>query len=130
MSADLATLVTALARRARAASHTLAVATTAQKDAPLEKIAALIATSHFTLLEAHQRYLLAPEPQASSYCPFGGGPRVCIGQQFALTEAMLALSMLVRRFDVTLLEPTREVRLDPLVTLRPQGGLPVKISRR
>ena len=64
MSADLATLVTALARRARAASHTLAVATTAQKDAALEKIAALIDASHFTLLEANQRDLLSPEAQA------------------------------------------------------------------
>ena len=72
----------------------------------------------------------APEAKDFSYFPFGGGPRICIGQQFALTEAMLGLSMLVQRFDVSLLSPTREVGLEPLVTLRPKGGLPVKISRR
>ena len=66
MSADLATLVTALARRARAASHALAVVSTAQKDAALEKIAALIDASHFILLEANQRDLLSPEAQALS----------------------------------------------------------------
>lgn len=66
MSADLAQLVTDLARRARAASHRLAVAPSAAKDAALEKLATLIDASHFTLLEANQRDLLSPEAQALS----------------------------------------------------------------
>ncbi len=66
MSADLVQLVTDLARRARAASHRLAVAPSTTKDAALEKLATLIDASHFILLEANQRDLLSPEAQALS----------------------------------------------------------------
>lgn len=61
MSADLKSLVTDLARRARAASHPLAAAPAARKNAALEKLAALIDASVFELLEANQRDLLSPE---------------------------------------------------------------------
>jgi len=61
MSADLKSVVTDLARRARAASHPLAVAPAARKNAALEKLAALIDASVFELLEANQRDLLSPE---------------------------------------------------------------------
>jgi glutamate-5-semialdehyde dehydrogenase len=64
MSVQLAQLVTSLAQRARAASLRLATAPTAKKDAALEKLAALIDASHFTLLEANQRDLLSPEAGA------------------------------------------------------------------
>ncbi len=61
MSQDLTQLVTTLARRARAASYPLALATTEQKNAALEKLAGLIDASTFELLEANQRDLLSPE---------------------------------------------------------------------
>lgn len=61
MSADLAHVVTAIARRARAASHGLANASADRKNAALEKLAALIDASVFELLEANQRDLLSPE---------------------------------------------------------------------
>lgn len=61
MSQDLTQLVTALARRARAASHPLALASAGTKNAALEKLAALIDASIFELLEANQRDLLSPE---------------------------------------------------------------------
>lgn len=64
MSANLAPQITALARRARAASLTLAVTPTAAKNAVLEKLAALIDASTFELLEANQRDLLSAEGQA------------------------------------------------------------------
>jgi cytochrome P450 len=59
------------------------------------------------------------------YYPFGGGPRVCIGQRFASMEAVLALATLVqaRRFSVT--ERTR-LELVPSITLRPREGLHLK----
>ncbi|MEY3773913.1 MAG: hypothetical protein RLZZ129_693, partial [Verrucomicrobiota bacterium] len=66
MSADLKSLVTDLARRARAASHPLAVAPTTQRNAALEKLAALIDAAVFELLEANQRDLLSPEGLALS----------------------------------------------------------------
>jgi glutamate-5-semialdehyde dehydrogenase len=61
MSADLAQLVTAIAQRARAAAHGLAIAPADKKNSALEKLAALIDASVFELLEANQRDLLSPE---------------------------------------------------------------------
>jgi cytochrome P450 len=72
----------------------------------------------------------APEAKDFAYFPFGGGPRVCIGQSFALTEAVIGLSMLVQRYDFAHANPAAEVGLEPLITLRPKGGLPMKIARR
>ncbi|MBW7894300.1 MAG: glutamate-5-semialdehyde dehydrogenase [Opitutaceae bacterium] len=66
MSAAIAPQITALARRARAASFTLAVTSTTAKNAALDKLAALIDASTFELLEANQRDLLSPEGQALS----------------------------------------------------------------
>ncbi len=47
----------------------------------------------------------APAPPRFAYLPFGAGPRVCVGAQFALTEATLVLAMLLQRFAVTLEGP-------------------------
>jgi cytochrome P450 len=62
------------------------------------------------------------------YLPFGAGPRVCIGQHFALLEGQLALATLVQRADIRPLQ--REVAPEPLVTLRPLGGLPAVVGVR
>jgi cytochrome P450 len=63
-----------------------------------------------------------------AYLPFGAGPRVCIGQQFAMVEAMLILSRLSLRFRFHHLGPPPE----PVhrITLRPKGGLPMRFSLR
>jgi len=57
-----------------------------------------------------------------AYLPFGGGPRQCIGNQFALMEARLVLAMVAQEFAPRLV-PGRSVALEALVTLRPRGGL-------
>jgi len=57
-----------------------------------------------------------------SYLPFGGGPRLCIGNTFALTEGPLVLATIAQRCRLEL-APGQEVIIDPLVTLRPRGGL-------
>ena len=61
------------------------------------------------------------------YLPFGAGPRVCIGSHFALLEAQLALATMVQRVRVRLLAGA--VEPEPLVTLRPRGGMPIEIAR-
>jgi len=45
---------------------------------------------------------LGEEPQRFAFMPFGAGPRVCVGAQFALAEATLVLAMLVQRFEIAL----------------------------
>jgi cytochrome P450 len=64
-----------------------------------------------------------------AYLPFGGGPRVCIGQTFALTEAVAILATLVRGAT---LEPDPGHRIRPLmrVSMRPQGGMPMTLRLR
>ena len=44
----------------------------------------------------------APPPERYAYMPFGAGPRVCVGAQFALTEATLVLARLLRAFRIEL----------------------------
>jgi cytochrome P450 len=64
-----------------------------------------------------------------SYFPFGGGPRQCIGEGFAWVEATLLLATLCQRFTARI-EPGYRLRLQPLITLRPRGGMPMLLSRR
>ncbi len=64
-----------------------------------------------------------------AYLPFGGGPRLCIGNTFALTEAPLILASIYQRYRLAL-EPGRPVIVDPLVTLRPRGGLHMRVVTR
>ncbi|MGE5335539.1 MAG: cytochrome P450, partial [Nitrososphaerota archaeon] len=63
-----------------------------------------------------------------AYFPFGGGPRLCIGNQFALTEAQLILASILSRYQVRL-EPGAHVAPEPLVTLRPRGTLLMRVHR-
>jgi cytochrome P450 len=71
-----------------------------------------------------------PAPSArEGYLPFGAGPRLCIGREVALTEGVLVLADLARRFTFTR-APAQRLRVDPAVTLRPAGGLPLALRDR
>jgi cytochrome P450 len=63
------------------------------------------------------------------YLPFGAGPRVCIGAAFAMQEAMIALGVLMSRFRFDALPETDPWPVQKLTT-QPQGGLPMRVSRR
>jgi cytochrome P450 len=64
-----------------------------------------------------------------AYIPFGGGPRLCIGQPFAMMEAVLITAAVARRFRLTL-DPDVEVTPFPSITLRPWGGVWMRIAER
>lgn len=68
--------------------------------------------------------------QANAYVPFGGGPRLCIGMQFALTEMHLVALELLRQFDIEWVPGQPDVVPQPLVTLRPRTDFRVRLRVR
>jgi len=64
-----------------------------------------------------------------AYFPFGGGPRLCIGSTFAMMEAQLILATVAQRYRLCLSGATH-IEPEPLVTLRPCGGLPMLVHPR
>ena len=64
-----------------------------------------------------------------AYFPFGGGPRVCIGSQFAMIEAQLVLATVIQRYEMDLVAD-HPVVPDPTFTLRPKFGVKVSLRER
>lgn len=62
-----------------------------------------------------------------AFLPFGDGPRICIGAQFAMTEAQIILASLINKFRF---ERIAGIDPDPVMvlTLRPEGGVQLKVS--
>jgi len=73
-----------------------------------------------------ERFLGPPSWPRFAFLPFGGGPRVCIGQHFARMEAVLCLAAIARR--VRFRDPAPLAYLAS-VTLRPVGGVPLTVDR-
>jgi cytochrome P450 len=67
---------------------------------------------------------------AYAYFPFGGGPRVCIGNHFAFMEAVLVLACLARQFKFSTPPGQQEIKAQPLITLRPKHGLRLIVEKR
>ena len=67
-------------------------------------------------------------PATPAYLPFGAGPRLCIGRDMALLEGVLVLASLVAHVDLEPVGPAP--RAVPLVTIRPAGGLPMRVRVR
>jgi len=74
-----------------------------------------------------------PEAQAQrpkfSYFPFGGGTRVCIGEQFAWMEGILLIASIAQNWRLRLVKSQR-VEVQPLITLRPRHGMQMTLERR
>ena len=73
-----------------------------------------------------------PEREAQlprfAYMPFGGGRRICIGNQFALMEGQIILATVAKQMEMELLS-SKPVGLEPLLTLRPKNGVRVRLRR-
>jgi cytochrome P450 len=66
---------------------------------------------------------------AYAYFPFGGGPRACIGSHFAMLEAIMAVALLLQRFEIR--SRREDVPLDTEgITLRPKGAVPLQLAAR
>ncbi|XP_066329610.1 cytochrome P450 97B2, chloroplastic-like isoform X1 [Miscanthus floridulus] len=65
-----------------------------------------------------------------AFLPFGGGPRKCVGDQFALLESTVALAVLLRKFDVELRGSPDEVEMVTGATIHTKNGLWCKLRKR
>ncbi|MCB0036310.1 MAG: cytochrome P450 [Anaerolineales bacterium] len=64
-----------------------------------------------------------------AYIPFGGGPRLCIGNNFALMEATLIMAMIAQRYKLNLI-PGQRIEPETAITLRPRDGVQVTLRPR
>jgi cytochrome P450 len=74
-----------------------------------------------------------PEARATrpkyAYFPFGGGPRMCVGEQFAWMEGILLIATLAQEWKLRLV-PGHPIKMQPLITLRPKHGMRMTIEKR
>lgn len=75
-----------------------------------------------------ERFLDGKKPAKFSYLPFGGGPRVCIGQGLAFAEALCILSGILKNVELESLTKA-EVEYFMSLTLQPKDGYPVRIKK-
>lgn len=66
---------------------------------------------------------------AYAYIPFGGGPRLCIGQQFAMTEMQMAIPLILNRYHFKR-ETSGPIKYNPAVTLRPAEPIMMRFWER
>ena len=76
-----------------------------------------------------ERFADGPPAERFAYFPFGGGSRVCIGEGFAWAELVAVVATIARRFRLRAIEAASP-QIQPSVTLRVRGPLPMRIERR
>jgi cytochrome P450 len=72
---------------------------------------------------------LADRLPRHAYMPFGGGPRICIGNTFAMMEAVLLLATIAQKFSFGRVSGP-PVQPFPTITLRPRGGVTLRVASR
>ncbi|TYP79157.1 cytochrome P450 [Paenibacillus methanolicus] len=99
----------------------------------------------FSPFAIHQNPAYFPDPQAFlperfendllkripqfAYMPFGGGPRGCIGNHFAMLEMVIVLTMIGQRYRIRLTPGHPPIEMEPLLTLRPKNGIEIVVDR-
>ncbi|MEL6633419.1 MAG: cytochrome P450 [Bacteroidota bacterium] len=68
--------------------------------------------------------------QPHTYIPFGMGPRLCVGNQFAVVEMQIALAMILQRFRIQRTQPGEPIELIPSITLRPKTEIGMTFEPR
>ena len=63
------------------------------------------------------------------YIPFSGGPRKCVGDQFALMEAIIAVAVVLKQFDAEL-TPGQKIEMTTGATIHTTNGLYMNVSAR
>ena len=71
-----------------------------------------------------------PDIPKYAYFPFGAGPRVCIGNSFAMMEMQLILATMLQRYRLSLAPSQGEPIAHPLIVLIPQGDVTLRITAR
>ena len=74
------------------------------------------------------RFMSIPMQKSSAFLPFGSGPRLCIGQHFAILEMQLVLLKMVQAFEI--LPGNQEVELKPMITLRSKEDIQINLEKR
>ncbi len=64
-----------------------------------------------------------------AYLPFGGGPRVCIGNAFAMMEAKIVVASIAQHYTLSL-APDQQVQAERIFTVRPKYGMRMRVSAR
>lgn len=62
-----------------------------------------------------------------AYFPFGGGQRKCLGERFAMLEAMIVMAMVLQRYRLELV-PGQRIEPEPMITLRPAGSVRMQLT--
>lgn len=70
-----------------------------------------------------------PDRPKYAYLPFGGGPRICVGNHFAMMEAQLALATVAQRYRLRLVDDQKVIP-NPMITLVPKHGIQMKVEAR
>jgi cytochrome P450 len=76
-----------------------------------------------------ERWMNGDPAPKYAYFPFGGGPRQCIGNYFAMMEIVLLLATIGQRFRFEL-DPSHKVEVLPVLSLRPKTGIKVAVQPR
>lgn len=106
---------------------------TAIPPASLVMVAPWVLHRHVRLWQDPDAFIpsrfLDVEPTRFSYLPFGAGPRVCVGAQLALTEAVLVLATVIKRFRVTVADSAPVIPVGVIV-IHPDHAPPFRLQKR